>query len=65
MSEQPTEPVKFQNNVGDWGCLYGEPCRFCRRTGGVMFLVDNQDSDRQPVRCDLCGRCWEADSANA
>lgn len=53
---------------GEWGALPAEPCRFCRRTGGVMFLVDDGPEGRaglSPVRCDLCGRSWVSDSTSA
>jgi len=52
---------------GDWGALPGEPCRFCRRAGGVEFLASNHPLDlhAQQARCRLCGRAWQADSPNA
>lgn len=51
----------------DWGALPDEPCRHCRRTGGVEFLSSNHPLDQhaQQVRCRLCGRAWEADSPSA
>lgn len=59
---------KYKGNVGDWGSLPDEPCRFCRKAGGVHFMLDDGPEGRvglQPMRCDLCGRTWEADSVAA
>jgi hypothetical protein len=61
-------PPEYRNESGDWGHLPEEPCRYCRRVGGVMFR--NDDSPRgktepQAIRCELCGRVWEADSSSA
>jgi hypothetical protein len=53
---------------GEWGHLPGEPCRYCRRPGGVYFLIDDGPEGRsgfQVARCDLCKRSWLSDSATA
>lgn len=53
---------------GCWGFLAAEPCRYCRRVGGVYFLRDDGPEGKSGlpvVRCDKCGRDWVADSANA
>ena len=51
----------------DWGALPQEPCRYCRRQGGVQFLASEHpfDNHAQLVRCELCGNVWEADSSSA
>lgn len=54
--------------AGDWGALRQEPCRFCRRLGGVHFLIDDGPEGKvglQSMRCDLCKRTWTADSSCA
>lgn len=53
----------MKNNEGDWGSLPQEPCRYCRQVGGVYFRVDDSPrgkTEAQIVRCDKCGRDWEA-----
>ena len=55
-------------HTGDWGHLPHEPCRHCRVQGKVYFLIDDGPAGRsaaQTVRCDACGRSWEADSSSA
>lgn len=52
----------YLNEVGDWGSLPAEPCRFCHQVGGVHFRNDDSPrslSEPQVVRCDKCGRSWE------
>lgn len=69
----PGNGTVFQGTVrsaseGDWGHLPAEPCRFCRRPGGVHFLRDDGPEGRsagQIVRCDRCGRDWVADTSAA
>ena len=63
-----TQPPRYDAQTGEWGSLPQEPCRYCRRQGGVQFLIDNGPEGRtsaQIVRCALCGRDWLADSAMA
>jgi hypothetical protein len=55
----------YNNEVGDWGALPQEPCRYCRCVGKVMFQVNEGQknlNDAQVVRCGKCGRDWVADS---
>jgi len=58
----------YHAESGEWGSLPAEPCRFCRKAGGVHFLIDDGPEGRSglsPVRCDLCGRSWVPDSSSA
>lgn len=58
----------YDNATGDWGHLSNEPCRFCHEIGGVYFRIDDSPcgkNEPQCVRCDKCGRTWEADSTAA
>ena len=53
---------------GEWGALLQEPCRYCRQQGGMFFLNDEGwegVAGHQIMRCDLCKRSWQADSATA
>lgn len=61
----PDPDVKLGGN--DWAALPEEPCRYCRRVGGVQFLASNHplDRDAQTVRCVLCYRVWTADGPYA
>lgn len=55
----------YKGNVGDWGALPAEPCRFCHKAGGVFFRIDDSPTglnQPQEARCDLCGQTWAADS---
>ena len=55
-------------DTSDWAALPEEPCRFCRVPGGVVFLIDDGPPGRESpviVRCQKCGRHWEADSRYA
>jgi hypothetical protein len=59
---------EYKAEDGEWGQLPDEPCRYCRRIGGVMFMIDDGPEGRaglSSVRCDLCGRTWVADSTTA
>jgi hypothetical protein len=61
-------PKEYDANIGDWGHLPNEPCRFCRQVGGVYFLIDDGPEGKaglEIVRCDKCKRSWTVDSANA
>ena len=60
---EPLPP--FKNEIGEWGSLPAEPCRFCHQIGGVKFRIDDSPrgkNEPQVVRCDKCGRDWEAES---
>jgi hypothetical protein len=55
-------------HAGEWGALPAEPCRYCRKCGGVEFLIDSGPEGKaglSPVRCHGCGRSWAADSTSA
>lgn len=59
---------EYEVESGEWGALPQEPCRYCRRQGGVQFRLDDDPTVQhgpQIVRCELCGRWWEADSSSA
>jgi hypothetical protein len=52
----------------EWGHLPNEPCRYCRKPGGVYFLQDNGPEGRdglQPMRCENCKRDWIAGTSTA
>ena len=56
-------PQMYDNATGDWGHLPDEPCRYCFQVGKVYFRNDDSPlgkSQPQVVRCDACGRTWEA-----
>lgn len=58
----------YEIESGTWGSLPAEPCRYCRRQGGVRFRLDDDPvtaQGPQVVRCEGCGRWWEADSSSA
>ena len=64
----PEPHMEGKDVVEQWGSLPLEPCRFCRETGGVLFLLDEGPPGRESpviVRCGKCGRHWEADSRYA
>lgn len=53
---------------GSWGSLQNEPCRYCHAVGKVFFETGENPADRNAptrVRCDGCGRSWDADSTGA
>ncbi len=59
---------EYEVETGDWGRLEHEPCRFCRQAGGVLFMIDDKPGEQaghQAMRCDKCGKTWEADSSCA
>lgn len=59
------EKEEWENEVGDWGYLPNEPCRYCRSIYCVYFQINEGQknlNDPQVVRCDACGRDWIADS---
>mgnify|MGYP001588248203 CR=1 len=46
------------------GWLPREPCRFCHKTGGVYFVVDDSPFGRntpQVTACDICKNNWTAE----
>lgn len=62
------DPAPAATKHEDWGHLPAEPCRYCRATGKVYFLIDDGPEGRDglsPVRCDACGRSWVAGSSSA
>lgn len=64
----PEPHMEGKDVVEQWGSLPLEPCRFCRETGGVLFLHGEGPPGRESpviVRCGKCGRHWEADSRYA
>lgn len=58
---------EYDHVTGDWGKLPEEPCRYCHRQGGIMFMVQDGPEKHLPqiVRCELCKRSWEANSVDA
>lgn len=65
LSEIPLIIEQDKNNIGEWGSLPQEPCRFCRKPGGVIFQVNEGQKnlcDPQVVMCRLCKKDWIADS---
>jgi len=64
MTPGDTAPILFPPGHGDRGHLPGEPCRSCRRAGGVFFVIDDSafgKNSAQVVACVLCGTTWLAD----
>ena len=60
--------VQLPSRVEEWGWLENEPCCFCRKPGGVFFMIDpynyfSGSALEQVMRCSNCRRTWIADSA--
>jgi hypothetical protein len=59
-----TELLDLSTDTPDRGYLLEEPCRYCRRTGGVYFVIDDSPFGRntaQVVACDHCKANWTVD----